>query len=160
MQIKTWVFRHVLHLFIHCIFSNLRQIFTSEDVELPREAVSDYLEEFDLSLCAKFLEFIITERHEEATRFHDRLAELYLHMVLSSKKDSDGQFFNVVISIWMSYFSPSSLDRWKEVYSKLLAFIASDSKFVVDRFYGLTSGTGRFPHFDVSDWCKGCCRLA
>jgi len=65
------------------------QVFTSEDVELPRKAVADYLEKIDPKLCAKYLEFIIAERHEESPIFHDRLAELYLNMILNSKKKGD-----------------------------------------------------------------------
>ncbi|KAF7330251.1 Rab guanyl-nucleotide exchange factor [Mycena venus] len=51
------------------------QIFTSEDVELPRPAVADYLESIDPL--------------PESTGFHDRLAELYLKMTLSAKKRND-----------------------------------------------------------------------
>ncbi|KAJ7841376.1 vacuolar sorting protein 39 domain 1-domain-containing protein [Mycena olivaceomarginata] len=58
------------------------QIFTSEDVELPRPAVADYLESIDPLLCIRYIEFLIEERHEESTGFHDRLAELYLKMTL------------------------------------------------------------------------------
>jgi hypothetical protein len=77
---------------------DLRKIFTSEDVELPREAVADYLEHIDLHLCAKYLEFIIAERHEESPHFHDRLAELYLDMTLRARNiGDDGQSFSICV---------------------------------------------------------------
>ncbi len=62
------------------------QIFTSEDVELPRKAVADYLEDINPNLCARYLEFLISERQEETPVFHDRLAELYLSTTISAKK--------------------------------------------------------------------------
>lgn len=65
------------------------QIFTSEDVELPRKSVADYLESIDPKLCAKYLEYLIAERNEDSPTFHDRLAELYLSMVNSAKKRND-----------------------------------------------------------------------
>lgn len=75
-----------------------RKIFTSEDVELPRGTVADYLEHIDLHLCAKYLEFIIAERHEESPHFHDRLAELYLDMTLRAKNiGDDGQSFLICV---------------------------------------------------------------
>lgn len=65
------------------------QIFTSEDVELPRSAVADYLEDIEPSLCARYLVFLIEERNEISPAFHDRLAELYIDMTLAAKKRSD-----------------------------------------------------------------------
>lgn len=58
-------------------------------MELPRQAVADYLEGIDPQLCARYLEFLIEERREESTHFHDRLAEVYLKMTLSAKKHGD-----------------------------------------------------------------------
>jgi hypothetical protein len=52
--------------------------------------VADYLEGISLQLCAKYLEFIIVERHEDSPDFHDRLAELYLDMTLDEKKAGKG----------------------------------------------------------------------
>lgn len=65
------------------------QVFTSEDVELERGPVADYLESIDPSLCAKYLEFLISERGDETQGYHDRLAELYLNMTLSAKERGD-----------------------------------------------------------------------
>jgi len=67
----------------------VRKIFTSEDVELPRQAVADYLESIDPRICSRYLEHLIEERKEEAPVFHDRLAELYLYMIRSAKKRGD-----------------------------------------------------------------------
>ena len=71
------------------------QIFTAEVVELPRSKVADFLEELDPDLCARYLEYLIGEREESSTLFHDRLAELYLDMALDAqKKGNEGQFFS------------------------------------------------------------------
>jgi hypothetical protein len=70
---------------IHCQVDDKFQIFTSEEVELPRDKVADFMESIDLSMCARYLEYIIGEREELSRYFHDRLAELYLRMILQSK---------------------------------------------------------------------------
>lgn len=62
------------------------KIFTAELVELPRSKVADFLEELDPHLCARYLEYLIQEREETSTLFHDRLAELYLEMAINAKK--------------------------------------------------------------------------
>ncbi|KIM35275.1 hypothetical protein M413DRAFT_449849 [Hebeloma cylindrosporum] len=98
------------------------EIFTSEDVELPRKAVADYLENLDPNLCMRYLEYLISERHEDTPAFHDRLAELYLNMTLAAKKRSDDK-------------------AREELYAKLLQFIKTNDKFGVDRLYGLVSST-------------------
>jgi hypothetical protein len=58
-------------------------------VELPRPTVADYLEGIDPQICARYLEYLIQERHEETPIFHDRLAELYLSMTLAARKRGD-----------------------------------------------------------------------
>ena len=66
------------------------KIFTSEDVELPRQRVADYLESIDARLCARYLEYIIDERDKDGpTTLHNRLAELYLSMTLNAKKRNE-----------------------------------------------------------------------
>ncbi|KAF8150879.1 hypothetical protein B0H34DRAFT_155040 [Crassisporium funariophilum] len=98
------------------------QIFTSEDVELPRQRVADYLESIDPKLCARYLEYIISDRQEGQPAFHDRLAELYLSMTLTAKKQKDEK-------------------TRKEVYGKLLKFVSSNDHFAVDHLYGSLSST-------------------
>ena len=72
------------------------QIFTSELTELPRSRVTDFLEELDLDLCARYLEYLISERDETSVVFHDRLAELYLEMAINAKhKDDKGDFYTL-----------------------------------------------------------------
>lgn len=61
------------------------QIFTAEITEPPRSSVADFLEELDKKLCARYLEYLISDREETSTIFHDRLAELYLDMCMESK---------------------------------------------------------------------------
>ncbi|KAJ7880982.1 hypothetical protein B0H14DRAFT_3763074 [Mycena olivaceomarginata] len=100
------------------------QIFTSEDVELPRPAVADYLESIDPLLCIRYIEFLIEERHEESTGFHDRLAELYLKMTLSAKKRND--------------------KNWSQHYDKLLKFIDTTDRYRIDRLYNTISSEDLF----------------
>ena len=69
------------------------QIFTSEEAELPRESVADFLERLDPAICARYIEYLISERGESSQEFHDRLAELYLRMTIAAKRrGDDGQF--------------------------------------------------------------------
>ncbi|KNZ73327.1 Vam6/Vps39-like protein [Termitomyces sp. J132] len=106
--------------------SNLAfDIFTSEDVELPRQEVSIFLAGIDVKISARYLEFIIEERHEQTPAFHDRLAELYFSMTISAKKKGDDQARN-------------------EMYTKLLQFISSNNIYSVDRLYGTLSSTDLF----------------
>jgi hypothetical protein len=62
-------------------------------VELPRADVADYLEQIDPSICARYIMFLIEERGEVSSLFHDRLAELYLSMTSSAKKRGDDSVF-------------------------------------------------------------------
>ena len=74
------------------------KIFTAEVVELPRSKVADFLEEeLDPALCARYLEYLIDEREETSTLFHDRLAELYLEMA-SRAKGGGEQFFFLLLN--------------------------------------------------------------
>ncbi|KAG6816641.1 hypothetical protein H0H87_004387 [Tephrocybe sp. NHM501043] len=101
------------------------EIFTSEDVELPRQEVSIFLAGIDPKFSARYLEFIIEERQETTPAFHDRLAELYFSMTLTAKKRGDDQTRN-------------------EVYNKLLQFISTNRLYSVDRLYGVLSSTDLF----------------
>ncbi|PFH51068.1 hypothetical protein AMATHDRAFT_143451 [Amanita thiersii Skay4041] len=98
------------------------EIFTSEDVELPRQAVADYLESIDPLICAKYLEFLIAERHEHVPEYHDRLAVTYLDMTLAAKKRNDDE-------------------SRRENYKKLLAFIDTDNYYTIARLYSLLAST-------------------
>ncbi|KAF8207076.1 hypothetical protein K438DRAFT_1713917 [Mycena galopus ATCC 62051] len=100
------------------------QIFTSEDVELPRPAVADYLESINPLLCIRYLEFLIEERREESPSFHDRLAELYLKMTLAAKKRNDKD--------------------WSQHYAKLLKFIDTTDRYRIDRLYSMISSEDLF----------------
>ncbi|KAJ7717681.1 vacuolar sorting protein 39 domain 2-domain-containing protein [Mycena metata] len=96
------------------------QIFTSEDVELPRASVANYLESIDPLLCIRYLEFLIEERREESTVSHDRLAELYLKMTLAAKKRND------------------------KGGSILLKFIDTTDRYRIDRLYNMISSEDLF----------------
>lgn len=65
------------------------KIFTSEEAELPPQHVANFLESVNPKFCARYLEFLIEERHEESSIYHDRLAELYLKMTIDAKKAGD-----------------------------------------------------------------------
>lgn len=101
------------------------EIFTSEDVELPRREVVNYLDGINPKLSVRYLEYIIGERHEISPEFHDRLADLYFSMTLSTKKRGEE--------------TPR-----QDAYTKLLHFIESDQYFGLDRLYGLLSSTDLF----------------
>ncbi|KAJ7236270.1 hypothetical protein B0H12DRAFT_1026995 [Mycena haematopus] len=103
------------------------QIFTSEDVELPRPAVADYLESIDPLLCIRYLEFLIEERREESTGFHDRLAELYLKMTLAARRRND-----------------KGRAHWSQHYDKLLKFIDTTDHYRIDRLYSMISSEDLF----------------
>ncbi|KAG2140140.1 hypothetical protein DEU56DRAFT_798886 [Suillus clintonianus] len=96
------------------------EIFTSDDVELPRTQVTDYLEKIDPTISARYIEYLIDEKGEESPTFHERLAELYLNMTLSARKRGDEV-------------------KGSEVYSKLLRFIDTTDHYRPDRLYGLLS---------------------
>ncbi|KAG2145393.1 uncharacterized protein EDB93DRAFT_1288619 [Suillus bovinus] len=107
---SRWIFEEDRHMAF--------EIFTSDDVELPRTQVTDYLEKIDLSISTRYIEYLIDEKGEESPAFHDRLAELYLNMTLSARKRGD---------------EANEL----EVYLKLLHFIDVTYHYRPDRLYGL-----------------------
>lgn len=71
------------------LLADTSKIFTSEEVELPLQHVANFLEGVNRRFCARYLEFLIEERHEESHIYHDRLAGLYLRMTLDAKKAGD-----------------------------------------------------------------------
>ncbi|KAI0067184.1 hypothetical protein BV25DRAFT_1959388 [Artomyces pyxidatus] len=93
-------------------------IFTSEEVELPRHQVATFLEGLNPKFGARYLEYLIDERGEDSYQLHDRLAELYLRMAIEAKKKGDD-------------------GSYQEVSSKLLAFIDMTNHYRVDRLFGL-----------------------
>ncbi|KAI6108169.1 hypothetical protein F5141DRAFT_100478 [Pisolithus sp. B1] len=96
------------------------QVFMSEDVELPRFQVVEYLEKIDPQISARYIEYLIEEKREEGGMFHDRLAELYLSIAVSAKKRGDNQ-------------------KRDELYAKLLHFIDTTSHYQPARLYGRLS---------------------
>jgi hypothetical protein len=117
------------------------EIFTSEDVELPRNKVADFLETVDPSMCAKYLEYLIEERSEEEVACHDRLAELYLSMTLNAlKRGDEGKVFPRY-----KFGSLMSVkDVQKGAHYKLLKFISENQHFRIDRLYGKLSSESAF----------------
>ncbi|TRM64266.1 hypothetical protein BD626DRAFT_556986 [Schizophyllum amplum] len=111
-QFSRWVFEQDREIAF--------QIFTSEEVELPRQAVADFLHSIGPEVCARYIEYIIDERGEESPLFHDRLAELYLQLTLGARRRND---------------EPASADA----YGKLLTFLDTTQNYRVDRIYSLLS---------------------
>ena len=81
-----WHWRSVVPFISSILLADPSKIFTSEEVELPPQHIANFLEGVNRKFCARYLEFLIEERHEESYIYHDRLAELYLRMTLDAKK--------------------------------------------------------------------------
>ncbi|KAF8127072.1 hypothetical protein EV363DRAFT_1518382 [Boletus edulis] len=96
------------------------EIFTSDDAELPRGTVTDYLETFDPQIATRYLEYLIDEKDDQSAGFHDRLAELYLGIAMAAKRKGEE-------------------NKCAEVYAKLLKFIDTTEHYRPDRLYGLLS---------------------
>jgi hypothetical protein len=80
---------------------------------LPRPLVANHLESIDPKICARFIEYLIDERGEESSVFHDRLAELYLKMTLNANKHGDEGLFP-------SEFTLQTADRTSQRQGRLL----------------------------------------
>ncbi|VDB94289.1 unnamed protein product [Peniophora sp. CBMAI 1063] len=91
------------------------EIFTSEEVALPKQQVASFLESINPKLCARFLEFLISERAEVDADYHDRLASLYLKMTIQAKK--------------------SGAEDWRTDYDKLLKYLDTTEHYRVDRIF-------------------------
>lgn len=48
--------------------------------------MANFLESISQAIGARFLEFLISDRKEQSTSMHDRLAGLYLTMTLAAAK--------------------------------------------------------------------------
>ncbi|KIP04390.1 hypothetical protein PHLGIDRAFT_109638, partial [Phlebiopsis gigantea 11061_1 CR5-6] len=94
------------------------EIFTSEEVELPRQRVADFLETIDPAICSRFVEYLLNEKGDVSALFHNRLAELYLRMTMTAKKRGDA-------------------GTRQAMKAKLLQFIDTTSHYQVDRLFGL-----------------------
>jgi Vam6/Vps39-like protein vacuolar protein sorting-associated protein 39 len=93
-----------------------------------------------MTVCARYLEYIIAERHEEIPDFHDRLAVIYLDMTLAAKRKSDeSEFCFVQRGVFLTY---STIEARNENYQKLLAFIDSNQYYSVSKLFSLVSSTG------------------
>ncbi|KAG8830543.1 Vacuolar morphogenesis protein 6 [Serendipita sp. 400] len=66
-------------------------IFTSEEHVLPKNEVADFLQKIDPMVSIRFLEFLIDEKKETDSSFHDRLGDLYLRSALSGDLPSDAK---------------------------------------------------------------------
>ncbi|EKM58191.1 uncharacterized protein PHACADRAFT_171437 [Phanerochaete carnosa HHB-10118-sp] len=107
---SRWVFEHDVDIGF--------EIFTSEEVELPRQLVADFLESIDPAICARFLEHLIDEKGDESAFFHNRLAELYLKMTIAAKKRGNN-------------------GERQAIKAKFLNFIDTTNHYETDRLFGL-----------------------
>jgi len=101
------------------------EIFTTEEAELPRQMVADFLDKFDPHVCVRYLEYLINERNDVSTTFHERLAEAYLRLSLEGKRQGDSS-------------------QEKEMYSKLLKFVDQSQHLQIDRLFGLLPSDAMF----------------
>lgn len=118
----------------------LVQIFKSEDVDLPRNHVADYLEKISPLLCTNYLEYLIQERGEVSVDFHDRLVELYAKITLEARRKKEESEFPFIQNVVCS--RSFSLDLRQQTYDKLMTFISTTTHYRVDRLYGLLSSEG------------------
>lgn len=123
------------------------KIFTAELVELPRSKVADFLEDdLNPALCARYIEYLIEEREEVSTLFHDRLAELYLEMAVSARKkrDEGNSLSCTVCCIAVLIHYSNTIDAHQQAYDKFLRFIQSSDIYRVDRLFGLLPSEGKY----------------
>ncbi|KAG8910095.1 Vacuolar morphogenesis protein 6, partial [Tulasnella sp. 408] len=69
------------------------KIFTSDEVDFPTKDVATYLAGRDLTLCARYVEYLMEEKHEESALFHNWLAEIYLDLTTEAINHNDTSFF-------------------------------------------------------------------
>lgn len=84
--IEKWHLKFVANYYLSSPPLTIYQIFTSEEVELPRNDVANFLEDIDPFVCVRYLEYLIDDRGETSWIFHERLAEAYLHLSRAQKK--------------------------------------------------------------------------
>jgi Vam6/Vps39-like protein vacuolar protein sorting-associated protein 39 len=117
------------------------QIFTTEEAQLPRPAVIDYLEKIDPMICARYIEFLIDEQKYTESAYHNRLAELYLDVVMrSTKKSEEGMLYRDVFRAQLTTITKA---KRKEVYAKLMQFINASEHYHTDRIFSRLPSDGK-----------------
>ncbi|KAG9051519.1 Vacuolar morphogenesis protein 6 [Tulasnella sp. UAMH 9824] len=92
------------------------KIFTSDEVDFPTKDVATYLAGRDLTLCARYVEYLMEEKHEESALFHNWLAEIYLDLTTEAINHND-------------------TTAQQEVYGRLLRFLDSSTHYEADRIF-------------------------
>lgn len=110
-------------------------------MDLPRQAVADFLETIDPAICARFVEYLINEKGDESTLFHNRLAELYLRMTLAAKKHGDNGIVDTSRTKTYAHTS-MAVDTRQAMKAKFLLFIDTTNHYEVDRLFGLLPSDG------------------
>lgn len=119
-------------------------------MDLPRQAVADFLESIDPAISARFVEYLITEKGDGSTLFHNRLAELYLRMTQAAKKHGDNGRANT-FKIKTRAHTSMIVETRQAMKAKFLLFIDTTSHYEVDRLFGLLPSDG--------EWYNGFPRL-
>ena len=103
-----------------------------------------------MTVCARYLEYIIAERHEEIPDFHDRLSVIYLDMTLAAKRKSDESELTFVRrGVFLTYLP---IEARNECYQKLLTFIDSDQYYSVNKLFALVSSTGAHALYRITPY--------
>ncbi|KIJ52420.1 hypothetical protein M422DRAFT_26032 [Sphaerobolus stellatus SS14] len=92
------------------------EIFTSEEHDLPKQEVADFLDDFNPRICVRYLEFLVDDRHDTSRMFHERLAESYMNLSMKAKEEGNTEL-------------------QQEMYSKLLKFIRESEYYEVDSLF-------------------------
>lgn len=132
---------HVTLLWL--LFSLVFQIFTSEEAELPRPVVADFLEKIDPAVCARFVEYLISEKGDETILFHNRLAELYLKMAVTAKRTGDNGK-HALRSIETCLSTNACTETRQTMRAKLLEFVETTTHYETDRLFGLLPSDGTY----------------
>ncbi|WWD16424.1 hypothetical protein CI109_100850 [Kwoniella shandongensis] len=98
------------------------QIFTADEAEveaLPRQEVTDFLEQTDEESCIGYLEHVITTLGEEGSAFHDKLVELYLARVRRTARSEDDEGRQEAYDTLLTFLSTSTQYRPYRIVTRL-----------------------------------------
>ena len=112
--------------------------------------MAKYLDSISITVCARYLEYIIAERQEEMPDFHDRLSVIYLDMTLAAKRKGDESELTFVQ--WGVFLTYVIIEARNECYQKLLAFIDSDQYYSVSKLFSLVSSTGAHALYRIAPY--------
>ena len=103
------------------------------------------MEKLDPATCARYVEFLIAERHEESALFHNRLAELYLNMAMTAKRRGDQGSSRHCLPHLRVIRLIGRLGTRKVMKEKLLDFLDTTHHYETARLFGLLPSDGKGP---------------